>query len=217
MCPPMLSAGNNSSVCMSTRSKVTIAGAGLALVFALAVLPGWFAPDPVEEMRNTLRECMRSELELREGVLFVKGESTPFEGTMVEVFPGGVRRIAIAIQDGRPHGISRGWYENSQLEVEEHFVHGVSHGLRTRWFANGVRKSEAQIADGKVEGTFTRWHENGQLAVEARMVGGVADGLSKAWHPTGKLKSRVVLKRGEVVEREFFDQQGKPRTLQTSS
>jgi antitoxin component YwqK of YwqJK toxin-antitoxin module len=36
---------------------------------------------------------------------------------------------------------SRGWYENGQLEVEEQFVQGTSHGSRTRWYAT-AKKSE---------------------------------------------------------------------------
>ena len=37
------------------------------------------------------------------------------------------------------------------------------------------------------------------------MVGGVADGLSRGWFRSGAPKSRVVMKAGEVVSREFFE------------
>lgn len=208
---------SKSSVSMPTKSRVALAG----LVFAIAVVAavGWFLSrhGGEEEGGVPRRELSRDQLELRDGVLYARGETEAFAGLMVEAFPDGAKRIAIEISGGKPHGVSRGWYENGQLEVEEHFERGVSHGPRKRWFSNGAVKSEAQVVDGKIEGIFTRWHENGRKAAVARMVDGLPDGVSEAWHESGRPKSRVVLKKGEVIEREFFEDQNKALTKNPSS
>ncbi len=155
-----------------------------------------------------LAERTRSELDLRDGVLFPVDSNEPFEGTLVEYYPGKVKKAAIEIRGGRAHGVTRGWFENGQQEVEEHFRNGVSHGLRRRWYADGQRKSETKIVEGVVSGRYIKWHENGEKAIEMTLVDSEADGLSLAWHPSGKLKSRAIMDEGEIVEQEFFEDEG---------
>lgn len=179
-----------------------MAGVVGSLAVAACIL---FAPRGADPASAAPRELPRSELELRDGVLYAQGESLPFDGVLLEHFPGGTRRVAIEIRHGVAHGLSRGWHENGQREVEEHFVDGISHGSRTRWYPNGEKKSACEIVDGRIEGTFTRWHDNGQVAAVVTMANGVAQGVSEAWYPSGARKSRVVLEAGEVVSREFFD------------
>lgn len=151
-------------------------------------------------------EVTIAELEKREGRLYLRGESRPYSGLLVEdyVGEGAGRKSELEIRDGRIHGRGRGWHENGQLEVEEHFVDGVSHGTRTRWYANGSRRSEAAIVGGALNGPYREWHENGTLAVAMNMVSGKPDGLVEAWHPDGSPKSRVMMKEGEILNREFF-------------
>ncbi len=151
------------------------------------------------------KEFTRSELDLREGFLYEKGTEEPFDGILVEHYPDRRLKFAIEIRDGKPHGISRGYYDDGQQEVEEHFENGISHGMRLRWYRNGQKKSEARIVNGKIEGTFTRWHDNGQKSAEAQMDSGEAHGLSQGWHRSGARKSRVELEHGKVVSKEFWD------------
>jgi antitoxin component YwqK of YwqJK toxin-antitoxin module len=155
--------------------------------------------------RTPLREALRSELELRDGVLCTRGEVKPFQGKLVENYAAGLRKLEIDIRDGKPNGLSRGWYENRQLEVEETFRDGTSHGPRTRWFDNGQRKSLAQIENGKVVAEFLEWHANGQLATRMTLHGGQPEGLVESWYPSGAVKSRTQLERGRQISRQFFD------------
>ena len=164
---------------------------------------------PTETTRPVVqRECLRSELDLRDGILHVKGEDTPFNGSLIENYDKDSRKLEISIQNGKAHGLSRGWFEDGQLETEEHFVHGASHGIRTRWYPNGKKKSETTIADGQVSGLYIEWHDNGKESAEATMVEGQPHGLVESWYPTGRLKSRVQLDHGVPVEKEFFEDTG---------
>jgi antitoxin component YwqK of YwqJK toxin-antitoxin module len=179
------------------RSKsLLLAGVAMLSVAALLAVRAWLKPP---------REVMRAELDLRAGMLYLHDSKKPFTGLLVEDYPKGARKVAIEIHRGKVDGLSRGWFENGQEEVEEHFTAGVSQGLRTRWHANGQRKSEEHIEHGKLEGSYLEWHANGRKAVEMTLRAGQADGLVQAWHRSGAPKSRVQMKRGQVVEREFFE------------
>lgn len=160
----------------------------------------WFRPRPAPDGG----ERVRSGLDLREGLLHVQGESQPFTGTLVENYTKDARKLEIPIREGKANGLSRGWFENGQQEVEETFLDGVSHGLRTRWYPDGRKKSEALISAGTMTGRFREWHSNGQKAAEVEMVDGQPHGPAEAWHPSGRLKSRVELDHGTPARKEFF-------------
>ena len=176
--------------------------AALAALCCLAVvaLVAWITTRP----GPPVRELLRSELDLREGVLFARGEAVPFTGVLIERYSADKPKLAIEVKKGKAHGISRGWYDNGQLEVEETFVAGVSHGPRTRWHLNGKKKSEVQIEQGQLAGICTEWHENGQMAVQMKMAKGKPDGMVEAWHPSGELKSRTHFANGEMGKQEFL-------------
>ena len=177
----------------------------LLLVCVMATYIFWPAETTTPLGR---REFLRSELDLRDGILHVKGEDTPFNGSLIENYDKDSRKLEISIQNGNAHGLSRGWFEDGQLETEEHFVEGVSHGIRTRWYPNGKKKSETGIVDGQVSGLYVEWHDNGKKSAEATMVEGQPHGLVESFYPTGRLKSRVQLEHGVPVEKEYFEDTG---------
>jgi antitoxin component YwqK of YwqJK toxin-antitoxin module len=172
------------------------------LSMCLLVVVGWLVRYAFMGIDHD--EATRAELDLREGILYLKGSEDTFNGTLVENYSPEVLKLSIRIQDGRAHGLSRGWYLNGQMEVEEHFVNGVSNGMRTRWYANGSRKSQARVADGVVVGRFMQWHENGVKAAEVNMVDGQPHGLAQAWYPSGTLKCKVPYDHGDAGEAVYF-------------
>jgi antitoxin component YwqK of YwqJK toxin-antitoxin module len=146
----------------------------------------------------------RSGLVLRDGVLYLPGQTKPFSGLLVEDYAPGKRKAAIPIAAGKADGISRGWFDNGQIEVEETFVHGTSEGTRQRWFTNSQLRSQEPIVHGQLAGHYTEWHDNGRKAAEMDFVAGQPDGVAMAWHRSGQPKSRTRLSAGKVVEQQFF-------------
>ena len=185
---------------MSTRKTIALCLPVVAMLTSWILLRGGGDPDPASTMERT-----REQLELRDGRLFEPGATDAFSGRLVGFYPERKPKVSIEISDGHPHGLSRGWYENGQLEVEEHFVKGTAHGLRTRWYENGRKRSEAQIENGQISGTFVQWHDNGAKAAEATMIAGKPDGVGRGWHRSGAPKSRVELRSGAVVSREYWE------------
>ncbi|MCX6942445.1 MAG: hypothetical protein NTX09_17225 [Verrucomicrobia bacterium] len=89
----------------------------VALVITGLAWPSW-ATRPAPET------VLRSDGVLRDGVLYKPTVTVPFAGLLVERWTADRRRVEVTIIEGRAHGLSRGWYENGQIEVEEHSCAG---------------------------------------------------------------------------------------------
>lgn len=179
----------------SWRRRLLGIGALVALALVTWGLREHFTP-PVPPAT-----ALRADLTLRDGALHLGAATSPFTGLLVEDWRPGQRRTEVTIRDGRAHGLSRGWFENGRLEVEETFAHGVSHGTRTRYFSDGAKKSEVKIRDGELTGTFREWHANGRLARETPLVAGVPHGEVRSWDERGTLTGTARVERGQRVSR----------------
>jgi antitoxin component YwqK of YwqJK toxin-antitoxin module len=190
-------------------SLVLIAGMVVVLHFRQAP-----SSESIDSPPEVVPEVLRSELELKEGVLVLAGSTNPFTGVFLERYPDDSQKSRNAVSGGRLNGLSEGWYTNQVLAVQEYFTNGVSHGLRKKWYANGNKESEAPISNGQIHGTFQRWDEDGWLTQEIEMKNGKADGLSRAYFPSGFIQTEVVMREGEVVRRESWaDGERKPSSV----
>lgn len=165
----------------------------IAALTALAILGSWRS-EPLPSLQ-------RADLDLRNGILHARGVEKPFNGTLVESFPGGSRKLAIDIRAGQAHGLSRGWFESGQPEVEEHFSRGFSHGVRTRWHENGHVRSLAPITLGKLDGRYEEWHASGHKALEILFVNGQPEGEARAWSEDGAARPPRFYRNGVATSR----------------
>jgi len=172
---------------------------GVALVFWSAVR-FWSAGDPPE----TAAERTSAELIRQAGALWEKSTQRPFTGWLVERYPEGSLRSRSWLSNGVLSGISEGWHTNGVLQIQEHFLAGVSEGPVTRWRDDGSKVSEGVAQAGKLEGWFRRWHTNGQMSEEVTLRVGEPFGLSRSWFPSGSLQAEVRLDAGRVVTQHFW-------------
>jgi len=185
---------------MSNKVTAVVRIVGITLVLTLSVIAIWL----LKGTDGDHGERMLAALDLRDDALYLKGSEELFNGLLVEDYNRDARKLEISIEAGRAHGVSYGWYDNGQMEVEEFFSKGISDGVRTRWYQNGSKKSEAEVVDGVLIGSFRQWHENGTLAAEMEMKAGNINGIAESWHPSGALKSRVTFIAGVAGEKAFF-------------
>ncbi len=187
------------------RPQPLVLASALALLAGLAV-SGFFVLRRPAAAGASL-EVPREALVLRAGQLYLTNAAAPFTGQLIERYPEGGLRARSAIRNGRLEGKSEGWFTNSQPQVVEYFVAGVSHGPRTKWYPNGNKQSEAAIVAGKLQGVFRRWHPDGGLAEEISMNDGQPDGVSRSYYPSGYLKAQAQLQKGQVVKQESWSEQ----------
>lgn len=151
-----------------------------------------------------LPEVPRASLVLKDARLHRPAQAASFTGTVVEHYAPKQLQSRSVVSNGLLHGLSEGWHTNGVRQVAEHFVNGVSEGVRVKWYPSGAKLSEATIVGGKLHGPFRRWHENGRLAELIEVRDDQPHGESLAYYPSGCLKVRVRLERGQSVATETF-------------
>jgi antitoxin component YwqK of YwqJK toxin-antitoxin module len=170
------------------------------LAFAITALGGWWIsqqqqPAPVE----VERELLLSLVSRSNDMMFASGATEPFTGSVVEYYKNGQLKSKTEVAEGKLQGVSHGYFTNGQMQVEEFFTNGVSHGVRKKWHMNGTLLSEGEIMGGKFHGAFKKYHENGKLAQEVMLSNGVPHGVSRAWDTNGTLLNTVEMRNGEKV------------------
>ncbi|MEN9576538.1 MAG: hypothetical protein RL514_4393 [Verrucomicrobiota bacterium] len=76
---------------------------------------------------------------LKDGRLYRPAQSAPFSGTVVEYYAPRLLQSRSVISNGVLHGRSEGWHTNGVRQVSEDFVHGVSTGVRLKWYPSGTK------------------------------------------------------------------------------
>jgi len=146
----------------------------------------------------------RTQLELRNELLYRPGAATSYTGWVTESHTNGVLKLRTAVIAGHWDGVSEGWTPNGALVLRESFQRGLPNGPRVTWHDNGRKKSEGQLAAGKQQGEYRQWNEQGVLVAEAQFRDGQPDGLSRAWYASGYLQAEALMKAGAVQERHFY-------------
>jgi antitoxin component YwqK of YwqJK toxin-antitoxin module len=195
MAPPDTNANN----LWNLRATLTAASAVAVVLLLCLALPSSKPPPLPDE------EVPRELLSLRDGRLYREGAPEPFSGIMIELCEEGGRKSRSRLVDGLLEGLSEGWHPDGQLQVQEHFRAGVSHGTRVKYYPDGTKLSEATIVNGAMEGRFRRWHENGALAEELELRQGHVDGLAWSFYPSGFVKARASLNNGTPVNQAFWN------------
>ena len=101
----------------------------------------------------------------------------------------------VTLKDGLENGLSRGWYENGQMEYEENYKEGVEDGLHREWHANGQLLSEGNYKDGVEDGLFREWSADGQLLSEENYKDGVLIS-EKCWDWDGNEVECIEIEEG---------------------
>lgn len=183
----------------TTRPKVSPATWLLAIT--LSALGGWWIsqqeqPKPVEAER----ELLLSLIVRSNDMMFASGATNPFTGAVVEYYSNGKLKSKTEVETGKLHGVSHGYFTNGQMQVEEFFTNGVSHGIRKKWHLDGTLLSEGEIIAGQFHGAFKKYHENGKLAQEVMLSNGVPHGISRSWDTNGSVLNTVEMRNGKKVE-----------------
>jgi hypothetical protein len=118
-------------------------------------------------MMACAREIPQEMTLIRDGLVYVRGEKTPFSGWIVGQARTGYRRntcrFKMAYKDGMLNGKSYFWYPNGKLESAEPYKDGQLEGIVTRYYDSGKVKAKIHFVHG-MRGGFKGeifWDENG--------------------------------------------------------
>ena len=130
-----------------------------------------------------IREVLYEDLEERERVKYVKGETKLFTGTAIQyckLVPGGVKFIRPAI-DG----------DEAWKRLETPYVDGRRHGMHIIYRKDGSKYREMPYMNGKIEGKAIEYREDGSKWMEQEFVNDKVDGMFVEFREDGSKKSEV--------------------------
>lgn len=114
-------------------------------------------------------EIPRSEIVVRRGVVYQKGDENPFSGYVVgrarEGYRPQIYRYKKQYKDGILNGMSQFWYPNGKLESVEPYANGKINGDVIRYYRNGQMKARIPMKNGMRSGGAGElfWDKNGKL------------------------------------------------------
>ena len=130
-----------------------------------------------------IREVLYEDLEERERVKYVKGETKLFTGTAIQyckLVPGGVKFIRPAIDEGE------GW-----KRLETPYVDGRRHGMHIIYRKDGSKYREMPYMNGKIEGKAIEYREDGSKLYDQEYMNGKMDGMLVVYREDGSKKYEV--------------------------
>ena len=130
-----------------------------------------------------IREVLYEDLEERERVKYVKGETKLFTGTAIQyckLVPGGVKFIRPAI-DG----------DEAWKRLETPYVDGRRQGMHIVYRKDGSKQRELPYMNGKIEGKVKTYREDGSKWMEQEFVNDKVDGMFVEFREDGSKKSEV--------------------------
>ena len=96
-----------------------------------------------------LREVNITDTEIREGIVYVKGETEAFTGIIKLYYDNGALKWEANYKDGKLEGLSKGYYANGYLESEGNFKDYKLEGLLKLYYENGYLIAQYYYKDGK--------------------------------------------------------------------
>ena len=132
---------------------------------------------------TVIREVLYEDLEERERVKYVKGETKLFTGTAIQyckLVPGGVKFIRPAIDEGE------GW-----KRLETPYVDGRRHGMHIIYRKDGSKYREMPYMNGKIEGKAIEYREDGSKLYDQEYMNGKMDGMLVVYREDGSKKYEV--------------------------
>lgn len=172
------------------------------------------------------------DLERRDHIAYLKGESKPFtgkakalhkngtvkqeitfvngvkEGAYMTWFPSGKKESIKYYKDNKLEGAVITWYENGSYERKVEFLNNKKHGKFESFYENGQVKEGGIYVNGKKSGLSTGYYENGQKESEGMWVDDAEDGLHTSWFKTGKKSNEIRYKNGQQVDAKYWAEDG---------
>ena len=138
--------------------------------------------------------------------LYARYKGEPLTGELVEHDPSGVLRGRTGYRNGKPHGLSRGWYADGTLQSEASIEHNRAVGVAKEFHPNGALAEERYFEGGSGATSTSsasswvetrRWAQNGDFVVAPPRTGrfGIPDSAEAAAALQRLLAQRVRRRR----------------------
>ena len=131
---------------------------------------------------GTTRRERYSKREIKNGLIWIRGENKPYTGVLISYYEGDKIRCQIPYEDG------------------------LLNGARVVYYKSGTMKSKENYSEGKKEGPSVLYYENGKIMMEINYVDGKKDGEKIHYDKNGIEKNRSSYKNGRKKKSEFLEE-----------
>lgn len=121
----------------------------------------------------------------KNGIIYVKGESSPFTGVVKD------KKNREYYRDGVPHGKWLTFYSNGVLKSIENWKYGKLNGKYVLYNKDGDKMMENNYSDGRDEGRFQLFYPDGKLRMEGYFKNGTVTGEWKNYDTHGKIIGKI--------------------------
>jgi antitoxin component YwqK of YwqJK toxin-antitoxin module len=120
------------------------------------------------------------------GYLERKGrfDNNNYTGSWVSYHPNGIMMDSAYYVDRKKYGISLGWHYNGYM-ADSTFSYSDGTGISVQWFDNGIPSAAGRMS-----------------------AGGKRNGKWQFFHKNGKLSALETYENGQIMDREYYDEQG---------
>jgi antitoxin component YwqK of YwqJK toxin-antitoxin module len=136
------------------------------------------------------------ELITHQGVTKRNGEI--FSGYSLQLFADGDTSKLVPYLNGKPHGISKEWYENGILKEVRMYENGFKTGQHKGWFDDESLRFVSHFKHDAYHGSVKEWQANGSLYRDFNYENGQESGSQKMWESDGRLKANYVVRGGRM-------------------
>jgi antitoxin component YwqK of YwqJK toxin-antitoxin module len=141
-------------------------------------------------------------------------DSIPRNGFTILKYPSGKKSGEGFMQNGKPEGIWKAYYENGALKSEGRKTAGITDSVWNFYSLDGILKSSIEYAKGIKNGVTRTYDVNGNLVSEEQFSADKKEGLSKWFYKKNRLQKELFYSEGKEQGRGIeYDTTGQTITL----
>jgi len=112
---------------------------------------------------------------------------------------------AIAMKEGKRHGLSRTYYPGGQTDEDLYFASDVKHGEWQQYFPDGTLKLKARYVEGKLQGLMQTFHANGKVMISGTYKDSLKDGIWMYFDENGFAQKKETWAKGFRINEVYLD------------
>lgn len=124
-------------------------------------------------------------------------DSIPQNGYTVLKYPSGKKSGEGIMQNGKPEGIWKAYYENGALKSEGKKTAGITDSVWNFYSPEGLLKSTIEYAVGEKNGISKTFDKNGNLIVEEQFSADRKEGVSKWFFTKSRIQKEITFIGGK--------------------
>jgi antitoxin component YwqK of YwqJK toxin-antitoxin module len=140
-----------------------------------------------------------SEIAIKDGLIFKKGELTPYTGEINDTLGGKIFKYSVI--EGKKSGEFKTYFKSGQLEMIGQIKENLNQGKWTYYYQSGQVESEGTFKDDLPDGKWKWFYENGNIKEEGNYVKGDREGRWMLYDEEGKIKEERMLKKNQIIEK----------------